>query len=242
MSKTTEIRTLVQSVEKKFCEISATLGNQMQYVQESLYAMQAMMANDFLAKTALSNPMSFKLAMAQVASSGLSLNPSMGLAYLVPRDGKVIADISYRGLMKIATDTRAVNLIVAEAVFSTDRFVYRGANAEPVHDFDPFLSKKDRGEFRGCYVKAYLSMGTLLVKAVSAEEIYQARDLSQSWVKGSVGKKGPWESHPIPMALKTAVKAARKFWPMTSPALEHAISYLNDEGVKQRGKLSRFPG
>ncbi len=32
------------------------------------------------------------------------------------------------------------------------------------------------------------------------------------------------------MALKTAVKAARKFWPMTSPALEHAISYLNDEG------------
>lgn len=225
-----EIRDLVNSAEKRFCELVQATGNQMIFKQEALYAMQAMMANEYLASCAAKQPISFKLAMAQIAGAGLTLNPSMGLAYLVPRDGKVIADISYRGLMKIATDTRAVNLIVAEGVYSHDRFIYRGSAAEPVHDFDPFLDKKDRGVFRGVYVKAYLGIGTLLVRAVSGEEILAARDLSSAWANGQVGKKGPWETHFLPMALKTGVKIARKFWPMTSPALENAIAYLNEEG------------
>lgn len=225
-----QIRDLVSSAEARFTKLVEATGNRMVFQQEALFAMQSMLANEYLASCALNNPISFKLAMAQIATAGLTLNPSMGLAYLVPRDGKVIADISYRGLMKIATDSRAVNLIVAEAVYSHDRFIYRGSNSEPVHDFDPFLAKADRGEFRGVYVKAYLAMGTLLVRAVSAEEVYASRDLSSAWVRGKVGNKGPWETHFLPMALKSAVKVARKFWPMTSPVLENIISYLNEDG------------
>jgi recombination protein RecT len=119
----TELAALINSAEDRFSDLVNATGNQMVFKQEALYAMQAMLANDYLASCAIKNPISFKLAMAQIATAGLTLNPSMGLAYLVPRDGKVIADISYRGLMKIATDTRAVNLIVAEAVYSRDRFI-----------------------------------------------------------------------------------------------------------------------
>jgi recombination protein RecT len=78
-------------------------------------------------------------------------------------------------------------------------------------------------------VKAYLGIGTMLVRAVSAEEIYAARDSSSAWISGSTGKKGPWESHFLAMALKSAVKISRKFWPMTSPILENVISYLNED-------------
>jgi recombination protein RecT len=230
LSTSKEIRDLVAGAERRFNDIVDATGNRMVFKQEALYAMQLLLGNDYLAQMAIKNPISFKLAMAQIATTGLTLNPAMGLAYLVPRDDKVIADISYRGLIKIATDTRSVNLVVAEQVYSHDRFVYRGSSQEPVHDFDPFLNKADRGEFRGVYVKAYLAMGTLLITPVSAEDVYAARDISSAWVKGKPGKKGPWESHFGPMALKTGVKIARKFWPMTSPVLENVISYLNEEG------------
>jgi recombination protein RecT len=221
---------LVQAAEERFSKVASAVGNGMVFQQEALFAMQALLSNETLAATAHSNPVSFKMAMAQIATAGLTLNPAMGLAYLVPRDGKVIADVSYRGLIKIATDSRAVNLVVAESVYTLDVFRYRGSAQEPTHDFDPFLSKKDRGEFRGVYVKAYLAMGGLLVSAVSAEDIYKARDMSSAWAKGSVGKKGPWESHFNPMCLKAGIKIARKFWPMTSPVLENIISYLNEDG------------
>ncbi|MGI0646947.1 recombinase RecT [Pseudomonas aeruginosa] len=220
------IRTLIQNSRDGFLKMVTSTGNPMNYSQEALYAMQAMLSNDVLAKTALSNPVSFQLAMVQVASSGLTLNPAFGLAYLVPRDGKVIADVSYRGLIKIATDSRAVNLVVAQSVYSLDKFIYRGDNEEPVHQFDPFDKREDRGEFRGVYVKAYLAIGKLLVTAVSAEDIYAARDLSRAYKKGS----GPWVTHFHPMCLKTGIKIGRKFWPQTSPALESVIHYLNEEG------------
>lgn len=224
-----EIKQLITAAEEGFMKMVKATGNTIVFQQEALFAMKAMLENDYLAQTAKRNPTSLKMALVQIASSGLTLNPAMSLAYLVPRDGKVIADISYRGLIKIATDSRAVNLVVAEAVYSNDAFRYRGSSVEPIHDFDPFLPTSARGEFRGVYIKAHLAIGCLLVTCLSAEEVYAARDLSSAWKNGSVGKKGPWETHFKAMALKTAIKAARKFWPMTSPILDQVISYLNED-------------
>lgn len=179
--KPEQITELVKSTESEFANIVAATNSRINFAQEALYAYQAMLGNSYLASVAMNNKPSFALAMQQIASSGLTLNPAMGLAYLVPREGKVIADISYRGLMKIATDSRAVDLVVACSVYSHDTFSYNGANDEPVHVYDPFLAKHDRGEFRGVYVKAYLSIGKLLVHPISAEDVYAARQLSSAW-------------------------------------------------------------
>lgn len=222
-------RELIQAAEAGFLEVVKAAGNKVIFQQESLFAMKSLLENEMLARTAVNNPTSFKLALVHIASAGLTLNPAMGLAYLVPRGGRVIADISYRGLIKIATDSRAVNLVVAETVYSNDVFRYQGSGVDPIHHFDPFMAVSERGEFRGVYVKAHLAIGCMLVTCLSAEEIYAARNMSSSWVNGSIGKKGPWESHFRAMALKTAIKSARKFWPMTSPVLDQVISYLNEE-------------
>ncbi|WP_426158243.1 recombinase RecT [Pseudomonas sp. TSRC2-2] len=229
--KPEQINDLVRSTEQDFSNIVSAMNSRMNFAQEALYAYQAMLGNSYLASVAMNNKASFALAMQQIASSGLTLNPAMGLAYLVPREGKVIADISYRGLMKIATDSRAVDLVVACSVYSRDTFSFNGANDEPIHIYDPFLAKHDRGEFRGVYVKAYLSIGKLLVHPVSAEDVYAARQLSSAWTNSDpTKKKGPWDTHFDSMAIKTGIKIARKYWPMTSPALDNVISYLNEEG------------
>lgn len=222
-------RQLIQSAQEGFLEMVKAAGNEVLFQREALFAMKSLLENEMLAKAAVNNPVSFKLALVQIASAGLTLNPAMSLAYLVPREGRVIADISYRGLIKVATDSRAVNLVVAEAVYSNDVFRYQGSGTEPIHHFDPFMSTNDRGEFRGVYVKAHLAIGCLLVTCVSAEEIYTARNMSKAWTNGSTGRKGPWETHFKAMAIKTAIKVARKLWPMTSPVLDQVISYLNEE-------------
>ncbi len=220
---------LILKAKDDFQKIVSSLNSRMVFTQEALFAYHAMMSNPSLYETAASNEWSFNLAMQQIASSGLSLNPALGLAFLVPRQGKIIADVSYRGLMKIATDSRAVDLVVAEAVYSGDRFIYNGSTAEPDHVFDPFLSKKDRGSFRGVYVKAYLPSGRLVVDPLSAEDVYSARSLSKAFQHTDPSKRGPWETHFEPMAIKTGIKSASKYWPKTSPVLENVISYLNEE-------------
>lgn len=222
-------KSLISRAQPSFMKIIAATNSRMNFAQEGLYAYHAMMSNQTLYDTAAGNEVSFILAMQQIASSGLSLNPSLGLAYLVPRQGKVIADISYRGLMKIATDSRAVDLVVAEAVYAGDRFIYNGPTAEPDHVFDPFLAKADRGIFRGVYVKAYLPSGRLVVDPLSAEDVYAARQLSRAFQHSDPNKRGPWATHFESMAIKTGIKSASKYWPKTSPVLENVISYLNEE-------------
>lgn len=226
-----ECRQLVNRTQPRFNSIIADTSGSLIFKTEAIYAMQAMLNNEVLANTAFSNPVSLDLAMAQIAACGLTLDPAMQLAYLVPRDGRVIADISYRGLIDIAIRSRAVNLVTVKAVYSNDLFRYRGDHVQPEHVYDPFMTVEERGELRGTYSVAHLAIGMLLVTPVRAEDIYAARAMSAAWAKAKPGKsKGPWESHPEAMALKTCVKISRKYWPMSSPVLEQAIAYLNEEG------------
>lgn len=226
-----QCRQLVNRTQPRFNSIVADTSGGLLFKTESIYAMQAMLNNELLANTAFKNPVSLDLAMAQIAACGLTLDPAMQLAYLVPRDGKVIADISYRGLIDIAIRSRAVNLVTVKAVYSNDLFRFRGDHAQPEHVYDPFMPVEDRGELRGTYSVAHLAIGMLLVTPVRAEDIYAARAMSAAWSRAKPGKsRGPWETHPEPMALKSCVKISRKYWPMSSPLLEQAIAYLNEEG------------
>jgi len=221
---------LLSGIEAECVEIITRSQSGVNWGQEALFAYHAMLANDKLLNCAVNNTLSFKLAMQQIAATGLTLNPTEKMAFLVPRQGKVIFEVSYRGLIKVATDSRAVDMVVAEVVYSGDRFIYRGPTAEPEHIFDPFLDVKDRGTFRGVYTTAYLATGRVMVKTTRAEDVFKARDMSAAWTSQGAGKRGPWETHFESMAIKTGIKSARKYWPTTNPVLEQVIDYLNTEG------------
>lgn len=212
----------IQSARERFEKNSDLVS----YDKESIFAMQAIMKTDFAMKIANQNPTSVKLAMINVASTGLTLNPAHGYAYLVPRDNAIHLDVSYKGLIKIATDTGAVRWARAELVYESDTFVYHGPALSPEHRSEPF---KERGEAVGAYCIAKTSDGDILTEIMPRDEIDKIRSKSTAFTRGKEGSKGPWEEWFDQMAKKAVIKRASKTWPYTerSDVLSHAIEIAN---------------
>lgn len=181
-----------------------------QWDRESIFAMQALIKTDFAMQTANNNPMSVQMAMINVASTGLTLNPANAYAYLVPRDGGIVLDISYKGLIKIATDAGSIVWARADIVRDGDEFTYHGPAAMPEHKTNPF--RKDRGDIAGAYVIAKTPDGDILTDVIDMAELEKIRGKSMAYAKK---KSGPWVEWFEQMAKKALVKRASKMWPYT---------------------------
>lgn len=88
---------IIAKQEEKFIKLVESSKTDVMFKNELLFASQAMMNNDYLCKCATTNPLSLRNAFSQVAAYGLTLNQSRQLAYLVPRDGQVVLDVSWPG-------------------------------------------------------------------------------------------------------------------------------------------------
>ncbi|APZ42612.1 recombinase RecT [Acidihalobacter ferrooxydans] len=216
-------RQMILKSKDPFQEIARRTG--LDFSSEQVFAVQACLNNSMLAETANKNPDSLRLALLNSAAVGISINPAEKLAYLVPRDGQVILDISYRGLIKIAADIGAIKWAKAELVYAQDRFVSRGPGQAPLHEYDPF--ENERGEFRGAYCLAKLPDGSMLVEFMKAADIWKVRDMSMLYARK---KKGPWVDWRDEMIKKTVIKRAAKTWPHSGGRLAEAIQILNDQG------------
>lgn len=215
----------IASSKAKFLNIA---GNEKFYDVESMFAMQMLMKNDFSLKTANNNPRSVRLAMINVASTGLTLNPANGYAYLVPRDGEIKLDISYKGLIKIATDAGSIEWARADLVHQADDFKYRGPAAIPHHEANPFSG--NRGDVIGAYCIAKTHTGDILTEIMDIAEIEKIRSKSTAFTKGQQGRRGPWEEWFGEMTRKAVIKRASKTWPYTdrSEKIGQAIEIAND--------------
>lgn len=197
------------------------------YGDEEIFAIQMLTKTAFAMKTANENPRSVQFAMLNVASTGLTLNPAMGYAYLVPRDGAIVLDISYKGLIKIATDAGSIKWVRAEVVHEQDEFTYYGPAAAPTIVTNPF---KDRGEIVGAYCIAKTVDGDILTEVMDLEAILKIRSASTAYTRGTEGKRGPWEAYFAEMCRKAVIKRARKTWPMSeqNERLAKAIEVANE--------------
>lgn len=203
----------IKQSKDRFAKVAASTVN---YDRESIFAMQALMKTDFAMQTANRNPQSVHLAMINVASTGLTLNPANGYAYLVPRDGAIVLDISYKGLIKIATDTGSVEWARADVVFESDTFAYHGPAAMPIHTANPF--KKDRGEIVGVYCIAKTASGDILTEVMDRDELEKIRSKSSAYARIKNGQhtpSGPWLDWFEQMCKKAVIKRASKTWPYT---------------------------
>ena len=207
--------------KKKFVEIAS---DPKAYDRESIYAMQHIIKNDFSQRVANENPMSVHLSMVNVASVGLTLSPANGYAYLVPRDGAIVLDISYKGLIKIATDTGSVEWVRADLVYESDEFIYNGPAEMPTHKANPF---KGRGDVVGVYCIAKTHKGDILTEVMGMDELEKIRGKSMSYIKR---KSGPWVEWFDQMAKKAVIKRASKTWPYTDrmDRLNDAIDLANE--------------
>lgn len=219
----------VKQQEPLFC--GALTDQSVTWAKESQFAIQYFQRNDYLAKTALSNPISTQNAIINVAAIGISLNPAQKLAYLVPRKGAICLDISYMGLMHIAQQSGAIKWCQSAIVRKNDQFRREGLDKPPVHIYNDFDTEEQRGEIVGAYVVIKTDEGDYLTHTMRIDAIYAIRDRSEAWkkYKQDSSKKCPWVTDEEQMILKTVVKQAAKYWPRRE-RLDAAIDHVNTEG------------
>jgi len=201
------------------------------WAKESQFAIQAFQKNDFLAKTAMSNPTSAQNAIINVAAIGITLNPAAKLAYLVPRDGGVHLDISYMGLLHLAQVSGAIQWGQCKLVHANDTYESNGLDRAPTHKYNAF---GERGPVVGGYCTVKTQQGDYLTDEMSLAEIKQVESTSKA-------KNGPWKNWWEEMARKTIVKRAAKYWPRVE-RVDNAIHHLNDdEGIEMEPVMPHKP-
>lgn len=190
--------------------------------KEKQFAIQALASNDYLAKIAGNNQASLQNAIINIASIGISLNPALKHAYLVPRKGGVCLDLSYMGLLHLAQSSGVILWGQCKVVRANDTYQNTGLSKEPSHLADTF---GDRGEIVGAYCTVKTVDGDFLTEEMSIKEIFEIRARSEAFKKGN----GPWKTDEGEMIRKTVVKRAYKYWPKCE-RLGSAIQMLNDNG------------
>ncbi len=221
----TDIKNLILSTKDVFQ--SKLISNDINFEAEAGFAIQILMSNDYALSVARTNRQSVIDAVTNVAAIGISLNPAKKQAYLVPRKGAICLDISYMGLIDLAVATGSILWAQCVIVYESDKFELNGVDKQPTHMRDPF--KKDKGVINGAYSCVKTPQGDFLTHAMPISEIYAIRDRSEAYKKN---KSGPWVSDEGEMIKKTVIKQAFKYWPKTSPHLEQAIHYLNNDAVE----------
>lgn len=213
---------LVAQAQPQFERIAGQ--NQLvRWQEESQFAMQAIQKNPKLAECA---PVTIQDAVINVAAVGLTLNPADGYAYLVPeyhkqnRRNECQLRVSFKGLVKIATDTGVIKWVKAEVVKANDTFEYRGVSETPVHRMDPFAT--DRGETVGVYCVAMTHDGVPLVDTINRAELDLIRQCAKS--------DNVWANWFDEMAKKAVIKRAAKQWPKSkeSSTLHNAVEIINE--------------
>lgn len=235
-----ESKLLVFAAQKQF-EVSNEY--KMNFNREAGFAIQILSNNPYLLKC---DPDSVKHAVVNVALTGITLNPALKYAYLVPRkvknELKCILDISYMGMIKILTDAGAVKNVDAGVIYQNDRYDFR-RGSDPYFKHIPALS--DRGEKIGAYAIAFLRDGGFQFEIMGREDIEKVRATSESYKNEEGRKYSPWETWEDEMWKKTVLKRLFKLLPKTnfSDQLIAAISHdyeaeMSDVSTPKEDKYS----
>lgn len=217
---------LFEPIKNRFVEII----NEETFKKECSFALQHLKRNPYLQKA---DPNSLLEAVLNIAQVGLTLNPVMKLAYLVPRvtQGTVMCCLqpSYQGLVKLLTDSGSVNNVYAHIIYSEDKFEQiLGTQNEIVHI--PRLGQ--RGQAIGVYAVAVLANGSKQCEVMDISEVNDIRDSSESYkaFKSGKAKSAIWNDWFDEMARKTVIKRIVKYLPKTNfDKLSQAIDLDNED-------------
>lgn len=211
------IDSVIQTAEAPFKAIISTTLFDVCFERECYYLRTLAMknwnetTNNYKYAIASCTPASIQLALISCAHTGLSLNPILKQAYLVPRyntksnqvDCTLV--ISWRGLIQIGVQQNVIKYATPVLVYETDLidFQYNGPHEKPYHPHDPFNSQ------RGCVVGGYcitiLASGDTLCTTLSQDDFDKIRP-----THGSV-----WDSNEEAMMKKSLIRHAFNSWPLT---------------------------
>jgi recombination protein RecT len=218
MSDTTQIQKAdkpkhlqaVQDAKKSFVQQYGEEKAREVFAREAGFAMMAMQNNDSVAKC---NPDSIRQAVACVALTGISLNPTTKLSYLIPRKGRAVLDISYMGMIEILRNSGSIKSMSAAVVYEGEDFDYElGSNAYLKHKPSPSIPANTPR--LGAYAVATMPDGSTEFYFMRWQDIMKRKEVS------AAGNSGPWAAWPDEMAMKTVIRTFYKFLPKTPQATQ----------------------
>lgn len=149
-------------------------------------------------------------SLTQAAQLGFTdVSGTLGQAYLVPYKDQCQLIIGYRGMLDLARRSGEIESVTARAVFKGDEFeIEYGDNERFSHR--PMAEDESKDTLLGAYVIAKFKGGGIHRTFMSRKQIDRVMANSQSR-----GQYGPWKDHYVEMALKTVIRRAFKYWPMS---------------------------
>lgn len=179
-----------------------------------------------------------------VNAAAFDLDPSgiSGECYVLPYAGKGQFQLAYKGLVTMMY-RNGIDNIISGIVRKEDKIKLVDGNIQ--HEVNPFLSKEERGESIGAYVKVTFN-GKTVSKFMNRKDIIShAKKFSKSF--NPTGKYSPWNPENDPegwMEVKTVLIQLSKLLPL-GDSLKKAInidyqdSVVHDrmEKAKQQSKV-----
>lgn len=234
MSNTQLVResSILPYIQPKMSQLIAMVG-EMQLQKEMSFAIQAVNGNSMLQQATHE---SIAKCVWNVAITGLTLNPIHQFAYITPRrmgdKTEAVLTPSYKGLVKLITDTGSVKNIYAHPVYKGDDFdISLGTETQITHK-PKFISIKPE-DVTHVYAVAILQDGSKQVEIMPIAEVNEIRERSDSYKAFKAGKvkSSIWTDFYTEMCRKTVVKRLSKYLPKTErwDAVQEAIEIDNED-------------
>lgn len=179
---------------------------------------------------ASNNPALFLATLLDAARLGLE--PGTEQYYLTPRKNKgkleILGIVGYQGYIELMYRAGAVASVVAEVVYSGDRFTYRpGVDERPIHEID--WDAPERGTLRLVYAYAVMKDGaTSKVVVLNPASIAKIKAKAQ----GANSEYSPWQTDEAAMWLKSSIRQLVK-WVPTSAEYRTAVARAEQAAIPE---------
>jgi len=209
-------------MQKRFEDVS-----DLDFQKEVGFAIQALSENTYLQKASHE---SILKSVYNVALTGLTLNPVLKQAYLIPRNIKGVVTCtllpSYQGLISKMIDTGQALDVYSMVVYENDEFLINFGTEKKIEKHVPYyVLGKESGKEIAVYAVAILPSGLKkfeLLPMKKVEAIMQRSDAYKSDVKNNTSNS-PWKNEfRGDMIKKVAIKHLFNYMPKNQSTQEVA--------------------
>jgi recombination protein RecT len=196
---------IADALQKAFDKVKMLIGKTEAY-REMGYARQLVEKNPSLMKCSLQ---SITDAIVNGSRAKVTLNPSLKLAYLIPRKGVACLEISYMGLITILKKSGGCKYIEAFVVYEDELFKYNPAMGTIEHHpvFCKTEEEQKKRKIVGAYSRAVLTTNEVVYCYIPYWELEKIKRFSAN-SKDSSSVWNIWEEE---MIKKSVIKRHFKF-------------------------------
>lgn len=169
------------------------------------------------------SPRSLLGALFQAAQLGLTVDSTLGHAYLVPYKRVCTLIPGYKGLIQLASRSGLVSNIFAQAVRKGDEFDFGEGTKPFIHHKRKLLATWPDDELHNLiavYAVAMMRGGGEQFIVMERAQIEKRAARSPAFVK----KTGPWLSDPLAMYKKTPTRDLCKWLPASTEQMQTAVA------------------